>query len=419
MYMNEVVSNGWERRLAFLIEHCIYAVAFFLPLSLDVASVFLITGALGWGVKSLWFRKGRRWQITFLDWAVGAVVVLGALSILASPDPGFSLYNYTHLMGRYVLLYYLVVCNLDSTEQLRKLIWAVLCSAFFVTVYGLYQYVVGFDISATQWVDGEQFPELKTRVFSTLENPNLLAGYLVMMMALASGMAFAPRSWREKGLLFALTALFGLCLVYTYSRGAWLSVAAVVGIYGWLYNRRIFWIFCLLPLGLLVAQDSILARLTSILNPTDTSSTLRIALWESTVAMIEDNPFSGIGWGAYWMVYPEYDFFINDGHTKIFHAHNMYLNIAAEIGLPGFFAFLAVMYGHWRKARKILQETKDPWMAGLSLGLLAALGGLFFNGLTDYVLFNIQLSMLFWLLNAIIVVAAKSIFFSEAGGNRF
>ena len=83
------------------------------------------------------------------------------------------------------------------------------------------------------------------------------------------------------------------------------------------------------------------------------------------------------------------------------------------------FAFLAVMYGHWRKARKILQETKDPWMAGLSLGLLAALGGLFFNGLTDYVLFNIQLSMLFWLLNAIIVVAAKSIFFSEAGGNRF
>ena len=417
--MNEVCKNGWEGRLAFLIEHCIYAVAFFLPLSLDVASVFLMIGALGWGAKAIWFRSGRNWQVTYLDGAVGAVTILGALSILASPDPGFSLYNYTHLMGRYVLLYYLVVCNLQSAEQLRKLIWVVLCSAFLVAVYGLYQYVVGFDISATQWVDGEQFPELKTRVFSTLENPNLLAGYLVMMMALASGMAFAARSWKEKGLLLGLTALFGLCLVYTYSRGAWLSVAAVVAIYGWLHNRRIFWIFCLLPLGLLVAQDSILARLTSILNPTDTSSTLRIALWESTIAMIMDNPFSGIGWGAYWMVYPEYDFFINDGHTKIFHAHNMYLNIAAEIGLPGFVAFLTVMYGHWRKARRVLQETKDTWLAGLLLGLLAALGGLFFNGLTDYVLFNIQLSMLFWLLNAIIVVAAKSLFFSKSEENRF
>ena len=119
------------------------------------------------------------------------------------------------------------------------------------------------------------------------------------------------------------------------------------------------------------------------------------------------------------MVYPEYDFFINDGHTKIFHAHNMYLNIAAEIGLPGFVAFLTVMYGHWRKARRVLKETKDTWLAGLLLGLLAALGGLFFNGLTDYVLFNIQLSMLFWLLNAIIVVAAKSLFFSKSEETRF
>ena len=75
--------------------------------------------------------------------------------------------------------------------------------------------------------------------------------------------------------------------------------------------------------------------------------------------------------------------------------------------------------GHWRKARKILQETKDTWVAGLILGVLAALGGLFFNGLTDYVLFNIQLSMLFWLLNSIVIVAAKTVFFSDAGKNRF
>ena len=63
--MNEVVKNGWEGRLAFLIEHCIYAVAFFLPLSLDVASVFLITGALGWGVKSLCFARAVTGKLLF------------------------------------------------------------------------------------------------------------------------------------------------------------------------------------------------------------------------------------------------------------------------------------------------------------------------------------------------------------------
>jgi putative inorganic carbon (HCO3(-)) transporter len=47
----------------------------------------------------------------------------------------------------------------------------------------------------------------------------------------------------------------------------------------------------------------------SIWNPTDTSATLRIALWESTLAMIVDKPLFGIGWGSYWLVYPEYRLF--------------------------------------------------------------------------------------------------------------
>ena len=58
-----------------------------------------------------------------------------------------------------------------------------LTSAVMVTLYGFYQYLFGINISANEWVDGEQFPDLKIRVFSTLENPNLLAGFLVTMMA--------------------------------------------------------------------------------------------------------------------------------------------------------------------------------------------------------------------------------------------
>lgn len=38
-----------------------------------------------------------------------------------------------------------------------------------------------------EWVDVEQFPELKTRVFSTLSNPNLLAAYLSMSICIAIG----------------------------------------------------------------------------------------------------------------------------------------------------------------------------------------------------------------------------------------
>jgi len=389
--------------LEYLIEHCILAVAFFLPLSLKISSGFLGLGALLWLGKMIVMRK-MDFKATPFDIGITLLVVLSACSIWASPDREFSFYNYYNLMGRYILIYYLAVNNIRSSSQVKRLIWAMLASAVLVSLYGFHQYFFGDNASALEWVDGEQFPDLKMRVFSTLENPNLLAGFLVTMMAIASGMGYKSDTIKSKMAFSALVILFGGCLVLTYSRGAWISLLAIIGMYGVLCNRRIFWLLLLLPIIAFFAHDALLERLMSIMNPTDTSSTLRIALWESTIAMIMDKPFFGIGWGAYWMVYPDYDFFINNANTKIFHAHNMYLNIAAEIGIPGLITFLSMMYGHVRLALSSIGGTAQHWSSGVMLGIVGAICGLIVNGFTDYVLFNIQLSMLFWLLNALIVV---------------
>lgn len=342
-------------------------------------------------------------KATPFDAGIALLVLLSAASILASPDRDFSFYNYYNLMGRYILLYYLVVNNMRSSSQVKRLIWSMLTSAVVVSLYGFYQYFFGSTLSALEWVDGEQFPDLKMRVFSTLENPNLLAGFLVTMMAIASGMGYKAQENKYKIVYSVLVILFGGCLLLTYSRGAWLSVLAIVAMYGMLCNRKVFWLLLLLPVIAFFAHDALLERLMSIMNPTDTSSTLRLALWESTIAMIANKPFLGIGWGAYWMVYPDYDFFINNPNTKIFHAHNMYLNIAAEIGIPGLITFLTIMCGHLRLALSSVRES-FRWSSGIMLGIVGAIFGLIVNGFTDYVMFNIQLSMLFWLLNALIVV---------------
>ncbi len=392
-----------QYNLDYLIEHCILAVAFFLPLSLPISSGFLGLGALLWLGKII-LKRQLDFKSTPFDIGIAALVLLAAASIWFSPDPGFSFYNYYNLMGRYILIYYLVVNNISSKSQVKSLIWVMLASATVVTVYGFYQYLFAVNISAVEWVDGEQFPDLKLRVFSTMENPNLLAGLLVTMMAIGSGIGFKSDSIKTKSILFLLVILFGTCLVLTYSRGAWLSLLAVIGVYGILCNRKIFWLLLLLPLAMLVGHDAVLERIMSIMNPTDTSSTLRIALWESTIAMIMDKPLLGIGWGAYWLVYPEYDFFLQNENVKIFHAHNMYLNIAAEIGIPGLLVFLGIMYGHIRIALNVLRETLENWSAGVLLGILAAMGGIIVNGLTDYVMFNIQLYMLYWLLNGLVIV---------------
>ncbi|WP_371368516.1 hypothetical protein SRRS_20660 [Sporomusa rhizae] len=407
MYIAYSYSSRTQYRLDYFIEQCILAVAFFLPMSLDVATLFLGAGTALWIGKMVLIKKVLLKRTPF-DVVVALLVLLSAASVIVSPDKGFSFYNYYHLMGRYIIVYYLVINNLTSLQQVQRLVGAVLVSALLVAFYGFYQYIHGVDISAFQWVDGEQFPDLKVRVFSTLQNPNLLAGFLVVVMSLAVGLGLHMESMQGKLLLFALVFLLGICLVLTYSRGAWLSLVAVTAVCGRLYNRKVLWVFLLIPVVALVCHDAVIERLVSIFNPTDTSSTLRLALWESTIAMILDNPLFGIGWGSYWMVYPDYDFFLNNPAARIVHAHNMYLHIAAEIGIPGLLVFLGIIYCHTKKAIDILGQTRNQQVAGLMLGVIAAVVGLAVNGFTDYIMFNIQMSMLFWLLNAVIISVGQS-----------
>ncbi|MPN50323.1 hypothetical protein SDC9_197949 [bioreactor metagenome] len=82
----------------------------------------------------------------------------------------------------------------------------------------------------------------------------------------------------------------------------------------------------------------------------------------------------------------------------------MYLNIAAEIGIPGLIVFLVIMIGHIRTALTAIYKVRERWLVGLLLGLSSALLGIAINGFTDFIMFNIQMSMLFWLFNAMIIV---------------
>lgn len=52
----------------------------------------------------------------------------------------------------------------------------------FVSGLGIFQKIFGVTADGV-WVDPAQFPDIKVRVFSTLVNPNILGGYLVLVIA--------------------------------------------------------------------------------------------------------------------------------------------------------------------------------------------------------------------------------------------
>ena len=417
--------------MARMMMYAVIAEAFLIPLAPLAAMVALL---LGCGAMLLRLRIDRSFHLRRLPYDAPALlfVVIGLLSVAVAPDKAFSFYNFYHLVPIYALTYLLVGQTLRKTRELQRVAFAMALSAALVILYGFYQFIFGIDISSMKWVDGEAFPELSKRVFSTWENPNILAGYLDIVACIAVGLiGVLQRGWRILAILLLAATL--ACLGMTYARGACLVVAVVLAGYGALRDWRILLGIVVIGAGALLVDPVLADRLLSVFTRVDTSSEMRLAFWESTVAMVMDHPFLGIGWGMYFMVYPEYDFYLQGAPVQIVHAHNMYLNYAAEIGIPGALSFLWFFFGSLVLALRVPRKT-PPWEAvlaahehawktvadvraalgrwrrrrfveGLSTGLGLAFISVALNGLTDHLLFNIPSSMLLWMLAAMTAAA--------------
>ncbi len=412
--------------------YIVAALLFMLPFSYEISSVLLVVGWLVYIYKSV---KGFfEWERTPFDFPIAIFVVISFLSIFVSPDPAFSFYNCYNLVGRYVLTYYLVVQSLNIKdvkqvkvssdtdkhvvrvallEQVKTLLYVMCFSLAIVIVYGFLQAFFGIGLTSEEamvWTDNAIFPGLKTRVFSTWQNPNLLGGYLDFMLGMLMGIFVVVKNRNLRiaiGILFCITAF---CLTLTYARGACLSIAVVMAVYGALYNRKILVALIVLAVILLVSDAALVERLTSVFSKLDTSSEMRLAFWESTIAMILDHPLLGIGWGAYFMVYPSYDYYMQGDFIKIVHAHNMYLNFMAEIGLFGFVSYMVYFFGIIYKAFKTQISDIEPLNKGVMLGIGLGMSALALNGLTDYVMFNTELSMLVWLFSGVAVILGKKVY---------
>ena len=424
-------QRRWGGRMARCMMYAVIAEAFLIPLVPLAAMAVLLVGCTALFLR---LRIDPSFHLRRLPYDAPALlfVIIGLLSVAVAPDKAFSFYNFYHLVPIYAMTYLLAGQTLRAPRDLQRVTLAMAASAMIVVLYGFYQFIFGIDISTMKWVDGASFPELSKRVFSTWENPNILAGYLDIVICIAVGLITAlQRGWRVFTLVLLVAAL--ACLGMTYARGACLVIAVVLGCYGALRDRRVLIGIAVLGAGALLADPVLADRLLSVFTRVDTSSEMRLAFWESTIAMIMDHPFLGVGWGMYFMAYPEYDFYLQGAPVEIVHAHNMYLNYTAEIGIPGALSFFWFFFGSLVLAFRIKRRT-PPWetilaahehewktladvrsalgrwrrqrfVEGLGLGLGLAFISIALNGLTDHLLFNIPSSMLLWMLAAMTAAA--------------
>ena len=308
--------------------YAIVVEAFFLALSTTVAAAAVVFGVITWFLRS---RIDSRYKMRSLPFDVPVTIffLIGAASVFLSSVRSVELiYNYCSIAGIYGLTYLIVGQTVRTPEQVKQVAQALGASAILVVLWGFFQFIFGVDITDVKWTDPDVFPELRQRVFSTLENPNVLAGYLDVFICLALGLLTKIQRRSQKIILIVAIIMLAACLAMTYSRGAFLTIAIIFAIFGVMKDWRALILFVAVTGFIAYSDTAFIDRILSTFTGSDSSEGVRV-----------------IGWGAYQYVYPQYNYYIADPNIIIYHAHNIYLNYAAEIGIVGALAFFWYFFG--------------------------------------------------------------------------
>ena len=140
-----------------------------------------------------------------------------------------------------------------------------------------------------------------------------------------------------------------------------------------------------------------------IMEATGTSQS-RFELWQRAIYMMQDFPYTGIGLGTFSRVAPVmYPFFLAGPDAVIPHAHNLFLQMGVDLGLPGFVAFIALIIAFSFTALQAIRLAKGSEFEPLAVGLFCGFIVYLIHGLLDNVTFSTKPGTVIWVIMGLTV----------------
>jgi O-antigen ligase len=275
--------------------------------------------------------------------------------------------------GSLLALFVTTVILLDSVSRLRWTLISIVSGLAFVSLHAIREWQkAGMAAEARPgWVAGD---------------PNYLAFSLLLGLPLAFLLAFragAPRWERQYALACAAVMLFAFLL--SSSRGGFLALGVALPFAVWRSPYRSRWVALGMVVALLVIAlpGSPLSRFMDPSHGDLESHRIRLALLEAGLRMFWENLWIGVGVGNYRNEVARY---ATDPEAELRHvAHNTYVEVAGEQGVPGILLFVSILVLAFRGLRKVRQSAADNtgsvvYVAahGLEIALAGACVGMLF-----------------------------------------
>lgn len=345
------------------------------------------------------FRGKRILKFDFFDWMV---VIFGvAIYFGGRISAGGEISYQSALLCCALMLGYFLIVNLMRTKQwVHRCMVALVSSATVVSLVGILQYFFGALNRST--LDLSYFSDIKGRVTVFFDNPNVLAFYLAAIFPLALYLLVKANGIRRKLNLLIVCSLITLCIVFTWSRGAWLAVLITSLLFLLIYTRKTlrYLLLSLLSIPLFTVfsfllPQTIVRRFLSIGDLADSSTSYRLYTWRGTWDAICDYFSSGVGYGAetYQQVYPKYAY---AGMASAEHSHSLILQILFSMGIFALIIFLFLVLLFVQRNLETIKLASDGTLRTMVTAALCSGLALLIMGLFDDIWYQYRIFFLFW-----------------------
>lgn len=308
------------------------------------------------------------------------------------------------------------ICN--DKKNLINIIKIIVLSGMLISMYGIYQEYFGFSMAVREAMESSLPNHIisniksQVRIFSTFQNVNAFAGYLIIVVPLCLYLSIfseekITRIWSKITLLLLL-----LGLILTFSKGGWLTFFIIsMAILVYLVNNKIKrgsfivvpFVFSIVILLFFIIKGIFgnTAFLPNISFNIIDSLKDRLEYWRMTSKIIIDNPITGTGLGGYASMAQRYQI----GSVYSRYAHNNYLQIFAETGIFGFITYIWVALDIFTKGVSIIRE--DRSRRNEAFFLLIATAAFLTHSLIDFDWETPAIQITYFLLAGIIIRMKK------------